>query len=163
MKKINFINGKAPAINGTNLNQLQTNVENAIAPNLVTLGISEEKKISSYIWEDFVLDDVITAIGDKLSVNDGKITIGSGVSVIEVSVSIGCMRNADVSNGVRLMKNSNDVAFAFSTSSSNNTQTAVTIPNIYIDVQEGDVLNLQIINPMTLQNKRCFFSVRVIG
>lgn len=30
MEKINFVNGQAPAINGTNLNQLQTNVETAI-------------------------------------------------------------------------------------------------------------------------------------
>lgn len=30
MEKINFINGQAPAINGTNLNQMQDNTENAI-------------------------------------------------------------------------------------------------------------------------------------
>ena len=30
MEKINFKNGQAPALNATNLNQLQTNVENAI-------------------------------------------------------------------------------------------------------------------------------------
>ena len=30
MEKINFVNNQAPAINGSNLNQLQTNVENAI-------------------------------------------------------------------------------------------------------------------------------------
>lgn len=30
MEKINFINGKAPAINAVNLNQMQTNAENAI-------------------------------------------------------------------------------------------------------------------------------------
>lgn len=30
MEKINFTNGQAPALNGENLNQLQTNVENAI-------------------------------------------------------------------------------------------------------------------------------------
>lgn len=30
MDKINFVNGSQPAINDTNLNQLQTNIENAI-------------------------------------------------------------------------------------------------------------------------------------
>ena len=30
MDKINFINGQQPAINATNLNQMQTNIENAI-------------------------------------------------------------------------------------------------------------------------------------
>lgn len=33
MEKINFTNGQAPAINETNLNQLQSNVENAINEN----------------------------------------------------------------------------------------------------------------------------------
>lgn len=31
MEKINFTNGQAPSLNGTNLNQLQANVESAIA------------------------------------------------------------------------------------------------------------------------------------
>ena len=30
MIKITFVNGQAPALNATNLNQLQTNIENAI-------------------------------------------------------------------------------------------------------------------------------------
>lgn len=30
MEKINFVNGSAPALNATNLNQMQTNLENAI-------------------------------------------------------------------------------------------------------------------------------------
>ena len=30
MEKINFKNGQAPALNATNLNQLQTNIENGI-------------------------------------------------------------------------------------------------------------------------------------
>ena len=30
MEKINFVNGQEPALNGTNLNQLQTNIEEAI-------------------------------------------------------------------------------------------------------------------------------------
>ena len=53
MEKINFVNGSQPAINDTNLNQLQTNVENSINAlqsnvndMISTLGIEEEKTVN---------------------------------------------------------------------------------------------------------------------
>lgn len=47
MEKINFTNGQAPAINGTNLNQLQTNVEEAISD--VSDYSTEEKVIGTWV------------------------------------------------------------------------------------------------------------------
>lgn len=37
MDKINFVNNQAPALNATNLNQLQTNVENFVNERISTL------------------------------------------------------------------------------------------------------------------------------
>ena len=36
MDKINFVNGTVPALNATNLNQMQTNIENAIEQEIIT-------------------------------------------------------------------------------------------------------------------------------
>lgn len=47
MEKINFKNGQAPALNATNLNQLQTNIENAI-PTKVSELDNDEKFLSRY-------------------------------------------------------------------------------------------------------------------
>ena len=47
MEKINFINNQAPALNATNLNQLQTNVENAI-PTKVSELYNDERFLSRY-------------------------------------------------------------------------------------------------------------------
>ena len=47
MEKINFINNQAPALNATNLNQLQTNVENAI-PTKVSELDNDEKFLPRY-------------------------------------------------------------------------------------------------------------------
>lgn len=47
MEKINFINGTQPAVNSTNLNQLQSNVENGInelKPNAKKIKITEDTK-----------------------------------------------------------------------------------------------------------------------
>lgn len=46
MEKINFTNGQAPAINGTNLNQLQTNAETAI--NEIASSLTNITDIDSY-------------------------------------------------------------------------------------------------------------------
>lgn len=50
MDKITFVNGEAPALNATNLNQLQTNIEEAIAKMLpVVLFQNDEGTISENI------------------------------------------------------------------------------------------------------------------
>ena len=69
MEKINFVNGKQPAINATNLNKLQTNAENAIkevTPKSIKMTISEDTakganvtlpvkyKVGSYCLDIFV-------------------------------------------------------------------------------------------------------------
>ena len=47
MEKINFVNGSAPALNATNLNQLQNNVENAIPEIVDDLTTEEATKVLS--------------------------------------------------------------------------------------------------------------------
>ena len=47
MKKINFINNQAPAINASNLNQLQTNIENAIEEKFIYS--TGEKRIGTWM------------------------------------------------------------------------------------------------------------------
>lgn len=52
MEKINFINGQAPAINGTNLNQMQTNTENAIN--------EVDTKLEDSGWKDIPLAEGVS-------------------------------------------------------------------------------------------------------
>lgn len=60
MKKINFINNQAPALNGANLNKLQDNVEEAITEN--TNAIAETDNKHNYSTEEQVIG---TWIDDK--------------------------------------------------------------------------------------------------
>ena len=58
MKKINFTNGQAPALNGTNLNQLQTNTEDAI------------NELNMNITKNVLLFDGVAGKGEILTLND---------------------------------------------------------------------------------------------
>ena len=44
MTKINFVNGQAPALNDVTLNQLQTNIENAISEAIAQAILEDNKK-----------------------------------------------------------------------------------------------------------------------
>lgn len=60
MDKINFVNGSQPAINDTNLNQLQVNVENeinAINDIIISTVLYENEEGTS---EDIILNDNVT-------------------------------------------------------------------------------------------------------
>ena len=46
MEKINFINNQAPALNATNLNQLQTNIENELINIYANAGDNVELKLN---------------------------------------------------------------------------------------------------------------------
>ncbi len=71
MEKINFKNGQAPAINGTNLNQLQINVEKAINT------LSENKLDKTQIASDTVLGLIKKGTGINVDAN--------GVASIDLS------------------------------------------------------------------------------
>ena len=95
MEKINFINNQAPAINETNLNQLQTNVENAIneakpkvTENRVLVSNSDGFVSASEIT-DTELNYLDGATGNiqnqinqnKTELNNKQATINSGTSL----------------------------------------------------------------------------------
>ena len=62
MEKINFVNNQEPAINDTNLNQMQTNIENEI---------NTRAKITSIAWkENAVIDNTNNKITIPISWND---------------------------------------------------------------------------------------------
>lgn len=84
MEKINFINGQAPALNSTNLNQLQTNVENAIngvdtkAGNLEDLSTNDTSNLVNAINE--LRDGLYYKSGDSYQTIEQAIYVGGTVT-----------------------------------------------------------------------------------
>ena len=88
MNKINFTNGQAPAINATNLNQLQTNVENAInevndeiakTENWILAKLSTAFNAGTTAEHQIKFDTVQSVNGNLLTLENGCIKVGAGV------------------------------------------------------------------------------------
>ena len=155
-------------LNAQNLNKIQDNVENEInfikEKNIITLGLNTDINLTNDSWNDFYLDTVITQVGDKLINNNGQIRIGAGVSAIKVSLIAGIRRTISVASGIRIRKNTNSVAESFSTNSTNtDNQDTVSIIPIALNVTEGDIIDIQAINPMTVKALRTFLTIEVIN
>lgn len=81
MNKINFRNGQSPALNGTNLNQLQTNIEEAI--NVVQGNLDDAKNELGY-----------NVISNGEPVKTGRKIDGKDEYIKRISVTLGTPSSA---------------------------------------------------------------------
>ena len=87
MKKINFVNNQAPAINAANLNQLQTNVENAITHEHCFATISSSQTIDfDTLYQNKLMNfDTLVSKQGNFTLENGQIKIGAGISKVKVT------------------------------------------------------------------------------
>lgn len=72
-------------INATNLNKMEQGIYDANDKNIITAGITNNITISTAGNNNISLNNTIARVGDKLSLSNGKIVIGSGVNHVKVS------------------------------------------------------------------------------
>lgn len=149
MNKINFVNNGQPAINDTNMNLLQTNVENAINEKVSTTDIVNRDfivvstTIKSNLRSNFkvLLNTVVNSNGTKLTLNttNNRITIGSEISNVEVC-ACGFADNPSTSGYIwgNILKNGISVVSAIVPYANLGGYISCTIPAQTIAVSEGD-------------------------
>lgn len=147
MEKINFTNGQEPALNGTNLNQLQDNIEKAISE------IKQKNIITAYLTTSIIttIDGFIkctldgsTSVGNKCVLENGSIKIGAGVSKIKVNGNVTYRYDSgaiDVT-GVYIKKNEETISQASTYKPDNNKPITASCSPFIVDVVEGDVISL---------------------
>lgn len=163
MEKVNFINGQAPAINGTNLNQLQTNVENEFG-DLSTLSTTDKTSVVNAInevsneiakTENWILARLSTAFnagttaehqikfdtvqsvnGNLLTLENGCIKVGAGVKAIEVVAQLYFFTGTAGRKTLRIYKNTTDANRKYVTCESYRMFDIT----LFINVSEGDLI-----------------------
>lgn len=107
MEKINFVNNQAPAISASNLNQMQTNIENEIkesrSKSAILVALNENKSINvSTAWSDIIIpfNKVLRKIGDGFSLNTSTGVITASEKVKNVKVTIGVKVSNNISGNV---------------------------------------------------------------
>lgn len=163
MEKINFTNGQEPALNGTNLNQLQTNVENAIEEAKTTTkteaetsakGYTDEKTKPNYIVATItnaqtlssnykVTINSISESYGNLSLDNGSVLIGENIKKVRVSASIfiDAPNQAGYVWGC-IRKNNDTVASSIIPYAGTGGFLSSPIPPTIIQVNQGDTIGL---------------------
>lgn len=89
MDKIDFKNNQEPDLSAETLNQMQTNIENAINDkNIISVGLSENVTLANTGEQKISLSLIRNQIGNKFKLENGKIIVGKGISKVLVSASV---------------------------------------------------------------------------
>ena len=89
MDKIDFKNSQEPDLSAENLNQMQTNIENAINDkNIISVGLSENVTLANTGEQMINLNLIRNQIGNKFKIKNGKIIVGKGISKVLISASV---------------------------------------------------------------------------
>lgn len=146
MEKINFINGETP-INDTNLNQMQDNIETAInTENIMTAKLSAEVAFESGNTGGQIVLDSSVSKGDKLTLTDGSIKIGEGISYILVSGGAKIQNDNESSwayYNLYIYKNSSIVASSRIGYLEAGKVSGCSVSPSLVEVKENDVISLR--------------------
>lgn len=72
-------------INATNLNKMEQGIYDAHEKNIITASITSNVTISTAGQNNINLNKVISSVGSKLTLSNGKIVIGAGVNHVKIS------------------------------------------------------------------------------
>lgn len=151
MEKITFENlpsTKTP-INATNLNQLQTNIENAYEKHIVS-ALGTQQTIEANVETKISLSNP-AVIGNKLSLVNNGIVIGSGVSWVRVSANVGGQNSSANSGKIYACIKRNDEAQFEKYSDTNTAQyeyQSFEFAPFILSVNEGDVIAMYVTSPV---------------
>lgn len=140
MNKINFVNKGQPAINDTNLNKMQDNIEEAIEErNIITAKIAASTTISQTNTFQKVNLAQSFKLGNGFSISDGGILVGEEIENVKVDANVLIAFTNSGTFNLIIQKNSDVVARKINSNISGNqaSNLSKTIP-----VQQGDVLYL---------------------
>ena len=170
MTKITFQNlpSTSTPVNATNLNQLQTNVENAInEKNIITIQLGSEFSCTTLDAYTAVTGFVqANKIGDKLSFSNNSIVIGAGVSKIKVTAKAGWYATNTSTKYLRLLKNNSTLVWS-TINVPNSSFLSDSIPENLVDVVQGDTISMSYYTAVagdSLQDSmRTFITVEVVA
>ena len=143
MDKINFVNGTAPYISATNLNQMQDNIENAIKKDILTVKAVSDQSIINNSFTKIIFGTAYSVVGTQLALKNNHIIIGEDISYVKVSCNIW----AEAYEGntfLRLLKNNEAFAHTIVPAKDNEAWRGITISPILLSVSKGDEISAEI-------------------
>lgn len=168
MDKINFVNKGQPAINDTNLNKMQANIENEFnKKNIIAVGFNSNYSMTSSNWtqKDLTFNKVISQVGNKLSLSSGKIKIGAGITKIKASFQASTSKlGNDTFYDITLKHNSTPIGSNDGRKTGDPQTWSFPIAPVVANVKEGDTISVSCFaNSVTFNSATTQLVVETIG
>lgn len=134
-------------INASNLNKMEQGIYDANDKNIITAGLSNNVTISTAGANNINLNRTIASVGSKLTLSNGKIVIGSGVSHVliggqgqmNITTGNGDAKNFYVQkNNTAIIANLNTIIRSYALNVSR------ALGQFLVDVNEGDTISYQV-------------------
>ncbi len=145
MDKIKFVNSGQPAVNDTNLNKMQDNIEAAISGDMVTAYHDGGNVSLNAEYATLNFNKIVG--GKNLTLKNNRVYVGKGISKVRVNATA-FLENFD--NSIEYIMFSilkNGQAICNAVDSGTKYYQSISITDAVIDVQENDYLQLQFNNP----------------
>lgn len=151
MKVLKNLFGNYEKINASEIalkkdNNKAATLDNYVKKNIITSGLSTNKESTSSKTEKIMLDKVLSQVGNKLTLENGCIKIGAGVSKVLVSANLLEQATTAGLYGANIHVNQTDLAHAVNISfdyiNDVNQMHKVTLSQVLVDVKENDLIIL---------------------
>lgn len=139
-KRITFANFKKPIFEI--ISKIQE--EQEIKSNIISVGFNSNFSMTSSNWEqkDLTFDKVISQVGSKFSLVNGKVKIGTGITKVKASLQAGVNGLAENTfYDIAIMKNSTSIARCSGKREGDPQSWSFSISPILLEVTEGDLIS----------------------
>lgn len=141
-------------INATNLNKMEQGIYDANDKNVITIGLNADTSTTStsaYQGIDLNLTKEIAKAGTKLSLSNGKVLIGSGVTKVLVSGKLQTQGD-NSSYGLLIKKNNTEISNNYE-GNQGSSWSQLTASPILVSVAEGDTIKMSVYHNATNTTK----------
>lgn len=128
----------------TEVDEIKTAIDNK---NIITVGLSANQTIETHGLNTLNTNKIISQLGDKFTLKDGKVYVGSGINYVLVSCNIYTNLSSDRTSGsfnLCIKKNGTEVSQALNSNSVKGTNDTRTLPPKLVAVKEGDYFELEV-------------------
>lgn len=166
---VDFTNNAQPPLNDTTLDNMQNLIRADVIGNKITASATSGEISTSSSGTKITLANTVS-VGTKLTLNNGGIKIGAGITKVAISASTTYTSSSPSQHSIVIYKNSktdaNRVArILFNCSSNVGIQATINVPYQFVSVAENDVLYLYVSSSenKNISGAMTYMTVEAIG
>lgn len=157
-------------INATNLNKMEQGIYDANDKNIISIGLNGQYTSNSTGYQTLPLTKQLFKLGDKLSIQNGKIKIGSNVNNIMIFAQATINAYSSRATGafnIEIDYNGTNISSSLNSGITDGLNITKNLAGIPLQVSENDVIGLSVYvavnDVVSSYDRRTFLTIQVIN